>query len=552
MFVALEVLSLPLYLLAGLARRRRLLSQEAALKYFLLGAFSSAFFLYGAALLYGFAGTVSLGGIAEALTASASDTGLLIAGTALLVRRPAVQDRRRAVPPVDAGRLPGLARPRSPAFMAACTKVAAFGALLRVMYVALGGIRWDWRPMMYVIAALTMIVGHAVRADPDRHQAHARLLLDRAAPASCSSASSRPTRRASRARCSTCWPTASPRIGAFAIVTLVRDSTGEATHLSQWAGLGKRSPLVAERLRAVPAGLRRHPAHQRLHRQVRGLHRGHRRRRHPGGRRRRAGLAPSRRSSTSASSCSCSSTSPQPRVAPSVVVPSSFTTFAITVAVALTLVIGVLPQLVLDLVQQAGDLRPLTTEHEERERRERRPALRAVARRRGPGRLACGSGLDDVEIAPAQGGDERLPVRHRGLEPPGQRRRQAVPPAAGARGRAVRRPGRARQRARRRRRRAHPPRDAVPRRRDGRGAAAPRRPVGQRALGQHGRDPHRRLPVRPRLRHRWPTSAPTSCGCRRAPSSGCAPGRSARPSARPRARTRSRTTSTCSPTRPAR
>ena len=58
MFVALEILSLPLYLLAGLARRRRLLSQEAALKYFLLGAFSSAFFIYGVALLYGYAGTV--------------------------------------------------------------------------------------------------------------------------------------------------------------------------------------------------------------------------------------------------------------------------------------------------------------------------------------------------------------------------------------------------------------------------------------------------------------------------------------------------------------
>ncbi len=69
MFIALEVLSLPLYLLCGLARRRRLLSQEAALKYFLLGAFSSAFFLYGAAMLYGYAGTLNLGGIAEAVAA---------------------------------------------------------------------------------------------------------------------------------------------------------------------------------------------------------------------------------------------------------------------------------------------------------------------------------------------------------------------------------------------------------------------------------------------------------------------------------------------------
>ena len=66
MFVALEVFSLPLYLLCALARRRRLISQEAALKYFLLGAFASAFFLFGMALLYGFAGAVDFGGIHDA------------------------------------------------------------------------------------------------------------------------------------------------------------------------------------------------------------------------------------------------------------------------------------------------------------------------------------------------------------------------------------------------------------------------------------------------------------------------------------------------------
>ena len=66
MFIALEVLSLPLYLMCGLAKRRRLLSQESAVKYFLLGAFASAFFLYGLALLYGYAGSVKLQAIADA------------------------------------------------------------------------------------------------------------------------------------------------------------------------------------------------------------------------------------------------------------------------------------------------------------------------------------------------------------------------------------------------------------------------------------------------------------------------------------------------------
>ncbi len=84
MFVALEILSLPLYLLCGLARRRRLLSQEAALKYFLLGALSSAFFLYGAALLYGYTGSFTFSEIDIALRNSQQSLALLLAGMGLL------------------------------------------------------------------------------------------------------------------------------------------------------------------------------------------------------------------------------------------------------------------------------------------------------------------------------------------------------------------------------------------------------------------------------------------------------------------------------------
>src|SRR5205823_10241246 len=85
MFIALEVLSLPLYLLCGLARRRRLLSQEASVKYFLLGAFSSAFFLYGVAMLYGYAGTLNLVGIAEKVASGSGKTSLALIGTSLLL-----------------------------------------------------------------------------------------------------------------------------------------------------------------------------------------------------------------------------------------------------------------------------------------------------------------------------------------------------------------------------------------------------------------------------------------------------------------------------------
>ena len=155
MFVALEILSLPLYLLVGLARRRRLLSQEAALKYFVLGAFSSAFFLFGSALLYGFAGTVSrltwhrrrAHGDGPATPAWCS-SGVAMSRSASCSRS-ARPRSTQWMPDVYQGSPTSIT-----GFMAACTKVVAFGALFRVMYVALGGIRWDWRPV-YVIAALT-------------------------------------------------------------------------------------------------------------------------------------------------------------------------------------------------------------------------------------------------------------------------------------------------------------------------------------------------------------------------------------------------------------
>ncbi len=84
MFVALEVLSLPLYLLCGLARRRRLLSQEAALKYFLLGAFSSGFFLYGVALVFGYAGSMEFAAINEAVRNDLGNRTLLLVGMGML------------------------------------------------------------------------------------------------------------------------------------------------------------------------------------------------------------------------------------------------------------------------------------------------------------------------------------------------------------------------------------------------------------------------------------------------------------------------------------
>ena len=196
MFVALEVFSLPLYLLCALARRRRLLSQEAALKYFLLGAFASAFFLFGMALLYGFAGPVDFAGIhAATLGSTQRATLLLFAGLAMLavglLFKVAAVPFHVWTPDVYQG-----APTPVTALMAACTKVAAFGGLLRVLYVAFDRAQWDYPAGARHHRDPDHAGRRDPRGDPDRHQAAARLLVDRQRRATCWSACSRSTRTA--------------------------------------------------------------------------------------------------------------------------------------------------------------------------------------------------------------------------------------------------------------------------------------------------------------------------------------------------------------------
>jgi NADH-quinone oxidoreductase subunit N len=161
LFIALEVLSLPLYLLTGLSRRRRLLSQEASMKYFLLGSFASALLLFGIALLYGFSGSLRYVEIADAVRTVTGMDGLLLAGALLvlvgLLFKVGAVPFHSWTPDVYQG-----APTPITGFMAACTKVAAFGALLRVFYVVLPDLRWDLEPMMWTVAIATMAVGTVV------------------------------------------------------------------------------------------------------------------------------------------------------------------------------------------------------------------------------------------------------------------------------------------------------------------------------------------------------------------------------------------------------
>lgn len=262
MFIALEVLSLPLYLLCALARRRRLLSQEASLKYFLLGAFSSAFFLFGTAFVYGGTGSVRLDAIGTAVTdAVAGDgnvvlplIGLALLAVGLLFKVGAIPFHSW-VPDVYQG-----APTPITAFMASATKVAAFGALLRVFYVGFGAVADDWKPALWAVAIVTMLGGAVMavtQSDVKRLLAysaitHTGFILLGLIAFDAAGLSATLFYLAAYAFST---------FGAFATVAVVREPTTfgdarraehrgphlsgrEATGLDQWAGLGRRYPLV--------------------------------------------------------------------------------------------------------------------------------------------------------------------------------------------------------------------------------------------------------------------------------------------------------------------
>ena len=160
-FLALEVLSLAVYVLTGI-RRDKPAATEAAFKYFLLGAFSSAFFLYGIAYTYGVTGTTRLDRIGSLLAAQTSGAtpmqllavGLLLVGFAFKISAVPFQmwtpDAYEGAPPAVTG------------FMSTGVKAAAFAAFARVFLTALGPLHEEWSVIVWVVAAATMIVGTVV------------------------------------------------------------------------------------------------------------------------------------------------------------------------------------------------------------------------------------------------------------------------------------------------------------------------------------------------------------------------------------------------------
>ncbi|MFN8441577.1 MAG: NADH-quinone oxidoreductase subunit N [Caldilineaceae bacterium] len=241
-FLALEIFSLGLYILTGL-HRQSARSTEAAMKYFLLGAFASAFFVYGAALVYGGAGSTNYSEIAATLAAGKGDVTLLLPGIALLLIgfgfKVSLVPFHMWTPDVYQG-----APTPVTAFMSVGTKAAAFAAFARVFVEALPSQEPVWGWAMAILAILTMTLGNlaALRQASLKRMlayssiAHAGYILCGLVPGTTASADG---------ALAYLFTYAFMNIGAFAVV-IALENAGEDDALQQRAkGLGQRWPALA-------------------------------------------------------------------------------------------------------------------------------------------------------------------------------------------------------------------------------------------------------------------------------------------------------------------
>ena len=241
-FVALETFSLCFYVLAAF-RRTRPDSQEASFKYFLTGAFSSAFLLYGIALTYGALGTTRLIGLGALPAGAIPHRGLLPAGLALVIV--GLGFKVAAVPfhmwTPDA--YDGAPAPIS-GFMAAGSKIAGYAVLLRLLVSAFPLLRADWRPAVIVLAAATMVVGSAVAVVQTNLKrvlayssiAHSGFLMIGVAAGTARGVSSSLFYLAAYSF---------TILGAFAVVYAVGGPGEERIQIGDYRGLARRNPWMA-------------------------------------------------------------------------------------------------------------------------------------------------------------------------------------------------------------------------------------------------------------------------------------------------------------------
>ena len=257
-FIALELLSIPLYILAAF-RAPDLKSEESGLKYFILGSFSSAFFVFGAALLFGASGSSSLpvflDSVGRALAGEGSSVVLLLLGTGLIVVglgfKVAVVPFHMWTPDVYEG-----APTPVTAFMSVAAKVGGFAALLRILLVALpafivteGSLVATWQNVLWIVAALTLILGNLVAVSQQNIKrllayssiAHAGYILMAVAAAGTPGVSE----DATRAALIYMLAYAFTNLGAFAVAIAIEKDDGTGTTLADFKGLSRSRPLLA-------------------------------------------------------------------------------------------------------------------------------------------------------------------------------------------------------------------------------------------------------------------------------------------------------------------
>ncbi len=244
-FLALEVLSIPLYVLAGFAHPRQE-SQEAALKYFLLGAFSSAFVLYGIALIFGATASIGLDGILAALQAGTANNVLFAAGAALMLVgfgfKVAAVPFHEWAPDV----YQGSPTPVS-GFMSVAVKAAGFAVLLRIFLTVFPNLAGTLTPALWVIAALTMIVGNVLAVIQSNIKrllayssiAHAGYMLMAFVPYG--------SEVAGQSVAATIFYLIAyglTTFGAWAVVVSLEQAEGKGLELEDYAGLGQKYPWL--------------------------------------------------------------------------------------------------------------------------------------------------------------------------------------------------------------------------------------------------------------------------------------------------------------------
>jgi len=243
LFLGLETLSIAAYVLAAL-HTRRLTSQEAGMKYFVLGAFSSGFFLYGIAMIYGGTGTTNLVRIVELFSTSAlTQDGLILAGLALMLVglgfKVAAVPFHFWTPDVYQGAPSPLV-----GWMASGVKVAGFAGLLRVYVVAFGAYSVDWQPMIYAVAVATLLVGSilaVVQTDVKRMLAYSSISHAGYVLVGVQAASDQGVESALFYLATYAFLVA----GSFGVVTLV-GRRGDGHHaLDDYRGLGRSRPVLA-------------------------------------------------------------------------------------------------------------------------------------------------------------------------------------------------------------------------------------------------------------------------------------------------------------------